>query len=164
MVDKFARSQTFSAQFRTIVTFIIFRSSQLHPELLHRMKKPIISAIIATVMVSSLQARTWTSAEGSKTFKGDYVSHTAEYVTVTKGFNKVRFKIAMLSEDDKKWLDEKKAEALNSQKLKAVEEVGFGALGDKLKGNIVKLTDKKYANFELQQAPEYYIIYFTASW
>ncbi len=115
-------------------------------------------------MVSSLQARTWTSAEGSKTFKGDYVSHTAEYVTVTKGFNKVRFKIALLSEDDKKWLEEKKAEALNSEKLKAVEEVGFGALGDKLEGNIVRLTDKKYANFELQQAPEYYIIYFTASW
>ncbi len=128
------------------------------------MKKPIISAIIATVMVSSLQARTWTSAEGAKTFKGDYVSHTAEYVTVTRGFNKVRFKIAMLSEDDKKWLEEKKEEALNDEKLKAVEEVSFGALGDKLEGNIVKLTDKKYANFELQQAPEYYIIYFTASW
>ena len=117
--------------------------------------------LLAAVMVTgSLQARTWTSAEGGKTFKGEYISHTDEFVTVYRGFKKVRFKLSLLSEADRVWLREKK----QAGEEKVPEVVAAGKIAEKLTGNMVKLTGDKYEDYVAVTQPEYYIIYFTASW
>ncbi len=126
------------------------------------MKKTLTLTIAAAMMVGSLHARTWTSAEGNKTFKGDYVSHTDEFVTVTKGFKKVRFKISMLSEADRKWLDEKKAEASKEPEPKSNDELG--KIGEKIADKLSVLDGDKFKDHTLSGKPEYYLIYFTASW
>ena len=92
------------------------------------MKKTYTLTLAALLLAGSVHARTWTSAEGGKQFQGEYVSHTDDVVTVKKGFKTVRFKIALLSEDDSKWLAEQKAKAENENKpeylLQAIES-GF---------------------------------------
>lgn len=126
------------------------------------MKKTLTLTIAVSVIFGSLQARTWTSAEGGKTFKGNYVSHTDDFVTVTRGLKKVRFKISLLSEDDRKWLEEKKAEASEPAEKKSGGDLG--KIGEKLAGNMVKLSESKYEDYIAETVPEYYIVYYTASW
>jgi hypothetical protein len=127
------------------------------------MKKTYTLTLAALLLAGSVHARTWTSAEGGKKFQGEYVSHTGDVVTVKKGFKTVRFKISLLSEDDSKWLAEQKANAENENKPEA-PEVDAGKIGKKLAGNMVKLTGDKYEDAPLATAPEYFLIYFTASW
>ena len=126
------------------------------------MKKTLTFTLATSLIAGSLQARTWTSAEGGKTFNGDYVSHTEEFVTVYRGLKKVRFKISLLSEADRKWLEEKQKES--EEKAKEKEVVEAGKITEKLAGNMVKLSEKKYEDYTAEKEPEYYLIYFTASW
>lgn len=126
------------------------------------MKKTLTLALAAALAMGTAQARTWTSADGGKTFNAEYVSQTDEYVTVSRGLKNVRFKIALLSEADRTWLEAKKAEAAG--KAKQGEASGLGKIGGKLKGNMVRLEGNQYCDYEAESAPQYYIVYFTASW
>ncbi len=67
------------------------------------------------------QARTWTSADGSKTFEGDLVSCDDNSVTVRRGIKQMTFKLALLSEEDQKWAKEEGAKiAAAEEKLKVL--------------------------------------------
>ena len=69
--------------------------------------RPFLTAALAALLISSTQARTWTSADGSKTFEGELKSFDEAtgvvVVTDSNGANKT-FKQEVLSADDIAWL------------------------------------------------------------
>lgn len=128
------------------------------------MKKTILLSIATLVLAGSSQARTWTSADGSKTFEGDLVSCDDTSVTVKRGTKELTFKLEILSEDDQKWAKAEtlKAAAAEGNKKAAAEfaESDFGKAFRKLQ----KFDGKKFSKFELEEAPKHFLIYFGASW
>lgn len=128
------------------------------------MKKTILTSSLALALITTSFARTWTSADGSQTFEGDFVSSDDTTVTVKKGFKPMTFKLAILSEADRTWVQEaaknKGAEKANEA---AAEEFAKSDFGKALK-KVKKLDGKRFGKSEIAGAPEYFILYFSASW
>ena len=130
------------------------------------MKISILHLLLASVLTLPLhvQARTWTSADGSKTFKGDYIKHTEETITVMKGLQKVSFKLTLLSEADREWLRQKDLQSKEPAEAAEPTEDELGKFGKSISRKLVMFSGKKYGKYKLESAPDYYLIYFTASW
>lgn len=130
-----------------------------------------ISALSLSLLSLPSAARTWTSDDGLKTFEGDYKSYdeTSNQVTVMRGYKKLKFPLDKLSVADRTWIKEKAAE----QAAKEAEE-NAPTLEDQLAEQTVgknlnsrtlsRLEGKRFKKAELIKVPEYYILYFTASW
>ena len=134
-------------------------------------KRYILAVALASLWgLGTLTARTWTSADGKKTFKGELkaLDKTAGKITVLLSTGKtVSFSTELLSDADKEFIRENEAaiekvggeaeaeDALNEQKI------GKGLAKE---GVLSKLAGEKFAGHKLEKAPEYYIVYFSASW
>ena len=134
-------------------------------------KRYILAAALASLLgLGTLTARTWTSADGKKTFKGELkaLDKAAGKITVLLSTGKtVSFSTELLSDADKEFIRENEAaiekvggeaeaeDALNEQKI------GKGLAKE---GVLSKLAGEKFAGHKLEKAPEYYIVYFSASW
>ncbi len=80
--------------------------------------------ILATVLVSGARARTWISADGTKTFEGDLQSYdeaTGAVVVIARGGSKMNFKQDVLSAEDIAWL--KSQSPKSSGEVKELPEV-----------------------------------------
>ena len=126
----------------------------------------LLAGLTTAMNVGALSARVWTSADGEKTFVGDYNSFDPDQgkVTVTmKNGRSVTFALDMLSEDDRKWIEARFEEenAPDPAEILAAQKIGAGLTKA---GVLQKLDGKRFANYEFQTAPEYYILYFSASW
>jgi len=138
------------------------------------MKKTITCLILTAGLfaLSPVDARKWTSADGKKTFSGDFKSYneTSGKVTVTKGFRDVSFNIEMLAEADREWLKEqtKAGKAEREAKMKAEEstrKLDAQKIGSKIKqGVLSKLKDGEFVDFTMTGAPDYYVVYYSGSW
>lgn len=121
--------------------------------------------LAAAAMLATAHARTWTSADGTKTFDGAYISSTETSVTVRKSGREVSFKLDLLSEADRTWIKEEAARRAKEDKA----ETGRGTIGDqkigkKLRGKTVRLIGKKFTKEDTAKVPQYYLLYFSASW
>lgn len=125
----------------------------------------LTAPLLAVTMLASAHARTWTSSDGSKTFEGTYISSTETSVTVKKSSGTVTFKLDLVSEADRTWVKEEagklaKAEADSANQKSLTDQ----RVGKKLIGKTVKVVDKKWVDTDTTKVPEYYMIYFSASW
>lgn len=132
------------------------------------MKKTIAYTFLAAAIIGSSLARTWTSADGTKTFEGDFVSGDSESVTVKKNGKKTTFKLSLLSEADQTWTKEtieKTATAEADAAADAEFAKGFAKsdLGKFLK-KTKKFDGRKYKTASLETVPEYFLFYYSASW
>ena len=130
------------------------------------MKKSILFAALLALTIPSLHARTWTSADGSKTFEGDLRSYnpaTGE-VTVLINGRATTFQESVLSEADRAFLKESGSNPASSSPdpSGALEKQKVGA--QVLKAKLHRLDGERYKRADLAKAPEYYIMYFSASW
>ena len=109
-------------------------------------------------------ARTWTSSDGEKTFEGDLreFDDASGKVTVLVNGRQLVFDQTKLSEDDQTYLTEWKAEADKPEATKVLESQKIGKeLTDKV---LSRLDGKKFKKASMEKAPEYYLLYFSASW
>lgn len=123
-------------------------------------------SLIATLglITTSLHARTWTSADGSKTFEGKYLSSTATTVKVLKNSRSITVNLDVLSEVDKKWVADEAAR-LEAEKSKPKEaDLEESPVGSLLAKKVQRFEKKSYKKATLTKSPEYYLIYFSASW
>lgn len=140
--------------------------TKLHRTLFsHQMKLTIIYALIGLLAsLGSTHARTWTSADGTKTFEGTLKSYDAETqsVTVLINGNAMTFSTDKLSQEDITFLEEQKdAEPEAAPAEKASESV----IGAKVAGaKLHRLNGKRFKKAELEKAPEFYLLYYSASW
>lgn len=122
--------------------------------------------LAAAFGLASLSARTWTSADGTKTFVGEFKSYdedTKKVTVIMRSGKTVTFDEAKLSEADRTFVIEQ-AKAANAPNLaEALQDQKIGASLSK-DGVLQKLQDGKYQDAELEKVPEHYVIYFGASW
>lgn len=130
------------------------------------MKKTLLFAALLALAAPSLHARTWTSADGSKTFEGDLRSYNpaSGEVTVLINGRATTFQEIVLSEADRAFLKESGSNPTSSSSdpSEALEKQKVGA--QVLKAKLHRLEGERYKRAELAKAPEYYIMYFSASW
>jgi len=144
----------------------------------------LLALLIEISCLSFLSARTWTSADGSRTFEGEYRSYDAEKGTVevlSRG-RVMAFSKEKLSQADLQWLEEKtaKPEKDTSEVAGAVdkEELGDSSLNEEgqsalesqvvgkqlLKARLKRFAERRYKKAELEKTPQYYLLYYAASW
>ena len=123
-------------------------------------KKFILGLLLAGF--SSASARTWTSSNGEDTFEGNLKSFDAETgnVTVLVNGRTISFSKDKLSETDHEFLTEWKV-----KQETVVAEPGKDSLFAHLnKAGLRQLEGKRFRRTKLETQPEYYILYFSASW
>ena len=81
-----------------------------------------------TLSLTSLIARTWTSADGGKTIEGEYVSHTDEHVVIKTGRKDIVIKYEFLSARDKQWVDNHAKDSDPGQQDAAKGQASVGML------------------------------------
>lgn len=129
-------------------------------------------SVLAVVLLSlSVQARTWTSADGLKTFEGEYKSFNQEAneVTVSRKYKKLKFSMDVLSQADRDWVNVKVEEvaalevAANAPTVE--DQLASQTVGAKLnERTLVRLEGKRFKKAKIEKVPEYYLLYYTASW
>ena len=134
-------------------------------------KQLYLSALSLSLLAMPLAARTWTSDDGLKTFKGDFKSfdESKNEVTVLRGYKAVKFPLDKLSGADRTWVKEQAAEeAAKEAELAAPtleDQLAEQTVGSNLNSKTLsRLEGKRFKKAELTKVPEYYILYFTASW
>ncbi len=135
-----------------------------------KLKHLLHVGIVALLGVGAVSARTWTSANGKNTFEGELKSFDKENDKVTivyRNGRTVTFGTHRLSEADKTFLEENGKAAVDAAAPAKVEaSLKEQKIGKHLakKGILSKLEGETFANFQLEKAPEYYLVYFSASW
>ncbi|MGB0993253.1 MAG: hypothetical protein ACPG32_12400 [Akkermansiaceae bacterium] len=121
-------------------------------------------ATMGILSLNSLSARTWTSADGKKTFNGDFKSfdESTQQVTVLKRGKSMTFDVSKLSESDREWIIAKVEEQKAGEVTKVLEDQKIGA--KLIGGTLSALKDGKFVEYNMTTAPEYYVIYFSGSW
>ncbi|MFN0127819.1 MAG: thioredoxin-like domain-containing protein [Verrucomicrobiales bacterium] len=130
------------------------------------MKTTILSAALAASLIAGLatsqEARTWTSADdASKKFQGTFVEAKGDQVTIKHSNGKtMTFAKTKLSAEDQKYIDSQAA-----AKSKAAE-TQTSPMALALKGRTLALDGKKLKknDFLATKNPEYYLLYWGASW
>jgi hypothetical protein len=117
------------------------------------------------------QARTWTSADGLKTFEGEYKSFNQETkeVTVVRKYKKLKFAMNMLSEADREWVNsnakEEAAKKAAASGPSVEDQLAAQTVGAKLnEKTLVRLDGKRFKKAHIEKVPEYYLLYYSASW
>ncbi|MDF1741077.1 MAG: hypothetical protein P1U86_18080 [Verrucomicrobiales bacterium] len=125
------------------------------------MKASLIAIAILSLALSGADARTWTSADGSKTFEGDLRAYdeNSGIVTVIINGRAVEFPKSRLSAEDITFLNES---AMPEAAVGPDTETEIGAKVAKAK--LQRLEGKRYKKAELEKNPKYYILYYSASW
>jgi len=125
------------------------------------MKLTILITTAMLLIPSLSSARTWTSADGAKSFEGELKNFDASSgkVTIISGKKALIFSQDKLSSDDREFLKNWKpttdhAETLANQKVGKVMT----------KKVLSRLDGKRFKKTEMVKAPEYYLLYFSASW
>jgi len=128
--------------------------------------------------LSFLAARTWVSADGIKTFEGEYRSYNKEsgVVEVFSRGRLMSFSKDKLSEQDLLWLGENGREAVNAGKSAPLEVAENRSSLDQstmenqvigsllLKARLKRYDKRRYRKAKLEKTPEYYLLYYAASW
>lgn len=108
-------------------------------------------------------ARTWTSSDGERTFEGElraYDEATGE-VTVLLNGRQIAFQQDKLSEADQTYLSEWKAK----KDAPAAASLEDQKIGKKLTDKVLsRLNGDSFESVSMEKAPEYYLLYFSASW
>ena len=127
------------------------------------MKKTLIAIAAVAALFSSSQARTWTSSDGSKTFEGTLRSYDSAKGSVTvlmANGRSLTFPQDKLSETDVAFL--KEWEATKNQPEAKEDSSKLGKLMAKAK--LHKMEGERYKKAELTKSPEFYVLYYSASW
>lgn len=118
----------------------------------------------ALIVMLPAHARTWTSADGSKSFEAECIRHNEETVTIMRGLKMVSFKLSLLSEADREWLTQKEAKKAKPIEVGEASKDQLGKFGNSISRKLVIFSGKKYSRHKLETAPDYYLLYFSASW
>ncbi|NRB76559.1 MAG: hypothetical protein HRU46_19530 [Verrucomicrobiales bacterium] len=128
------------------------------------MKKSLLAFAISFLLVASSGARTWTSSDGSRSFEGEIRSYdaNAKTVSVLSSGRMLTFAEDKLSEGDIAYIKEWEAakNAPDPSEMVASSVVGKAVQ----KAKLHRLDGKRFKSAEMEKAPEYYIMYYSASW
>ena len=130
------------------------------------MKRIFLLVAIVGLLSGDARARTWKSSDGTKTFEGtlrSYDKNTGTVKVINARGQLLTFNQSVLSGEDREFL---LAESLKSSgPADPTAELEKTKVGKQVAGAKLKLVDgKRFKSAKLDKAPEYYILYFSASW
>ncbi len=133
------------------------------------MRNFLLWGLFGTLISGSVFAKTWKSADGSKTFEATFRSYDKNRGTVsvvTQDGKLLTFKQEILSGEDREFiLSQEAAQSSPAQPADFTAELEKTKVGKQVANAKLKLVDKKrFASAKLAKAPEFYILYFSASW
>jgi len=111
-------------------------------------------------------ARSWTNADGTKTVYGKFKSYDEEtgVVTIIEGDRKLLFDFGKLSDANQKWLRNQALKG-KAEALEVLEELDKQVIGSKIKkGVLTKLDGDDFFDYTMSSVPDYYVVYYSASW
>ncbi len=116
------------------------------------------------LLIHPLHGRTWTSADGSKTFEAELDSYDAstQVVSVSKDGVQVTFTADKLSSGDQQWLTTLAEEGAQAEEGATKQGEG-GTIIEKLK-QVRRLTNGKMQKTVIGADVEFFILYYSASW
>lgn len=135
------------------------------------MKKALLTSLSILGCINTLSARTWTSSDGTKSFEADYIGHTDSAVSIIKDSKKITFPLNLLSEADQAWTRAHGTETANTAsapkntlKKETVATTSSSSLTQNINKHLKKFDGKSFKEHNLDNKPEYYLVYFSASW
>jgi len=117
----------------------------------------------ALVLGAAAESRTWTSADGAKTFEGTlhgYIESTGEVTVLYPNGTARTFKIDLLSAEDREWV---KANAGKTGQ-RAAGVANDSVVGKTARGKLHILKDGKFEIQDSAKSPKAYLLMFSASW
>lgn len=105
---------------------------------------------------SITHARTWTSADGNSQFEGDFVSAADGNVTVLRDGRRQTFALTLLSDTDRTWIAE--------QATTPTEKVTISPDIEKGLAKLRKVSGSRLSRYKLESTPQYFVLYYSASW
>ena len=130
------------------------------------MRKTLLWIALVALLASNGHARTWTSADGAKTFEGELKSYDADsgIVTVLVSGRPVTFPKDKLSPADITFV-EGSASSSDSASSASSSDAASSVMSEKMsKVKLHRLDGKRFKKAELTKSPEFYILYYSASW
>lgn len=130
---------------------------------------PITALLLALATGAFAEIRTWTSADdASKTFEGELVSAAKGNVTIKRKDGKSLTVLEnKLSQADRDFVAAEQEKLAAAEKAKgAAAKLKTSPMGAALSGKVVKLEGKNFKKHDIfaTKAPEYYLLYWGASW
>ena len=134
------------------------------------MKTLLLSTLLIALAASArAEVRKWTSADdASKTFEGEMVSAKGDNVVIKRKDGKVlTVALAKLSQEDRDFVSKAAEENAAEEKSKeAANTLKDSEMAKALNGKTVVLEGKSLKKHDIfaTKAPEYYLLYWGASW
>lgn len=137
------------------------------------MMKPLTNLLFSTMILSlPLEARTWWNTEKTQSTEATFVSADDTTVTLKKGYKQIKVPINSLSDDDKEWIkaETERIASLEAAQLANKEEVKVSSdreateFEKKLYSKLQVFKRSRYSSYKMEKAPEFYILYYSASW
>ena len=135
------------------------------------MKKALVILAFVGLLGGMAEARTWTSADGSKTFEGTLKSYdpASGIVTVIVAGRPTAFPKDKLSEGDIAFLSEPGAAAPGAATPAVASAPSESAATSAVvalvaKAKLQQLDGKRFKKAESIKSPDYYVLYYSASW
>lgn len=112
----------------------------------------VASAFSLLLGPASAAMETWTAADGQRTLRGEIVSVEGDQVTMRlENGSTQTFALTMLA-------------AADQQRAREAAPAAASVLQQELVGKLQKLDDDKLDDTELTKTPEFFILYYSASW
>lgn len=128
----------------------------------------ILTAALLVLPSARAALETWTAADGQRTIRAEFLGLAGDRVTMRTIDGRTQtFAITMLSEADQQRVREAEpagtatAARSGSGAAAAAER---SALQQQFEGKLVKLEDGRFEDTEIEGAPEYFILYYSAAW
>jgi nucleoredoxin len=130
---------------------------------------PLILALVVLGISAEAASRKWTSADdASKSFDGELTAVKGDSAVIRmKNGRSVTLPLAKLSKEDQDFIAaEEKAKADATAAAEAADKAKNGEVAKALAGSTVKLDGKRLKKHDIfaEKAPEYYLVYWGASW
>jgi len=117
-------------------------------------------------ILATSHARTWTSADGEKHFAGIYLHSDASSLTVSMSGKEATFKLDLVSKEDREWVKTEEKRLADAEKKDTPEKPTLADqyIGKKLMGKTSSIRVDKFHPTNTNKVPEYYFLYYSASW
>jgi hypothetical protein len=132
------------------------------------MKTTLMLAILMVAVLLTLtapaHARTWTSADGGKTFNAEYVSSDGRSVVVIMNGSKNSFKINRLSATDQAWVSKQMKIDAAGYRPVSTRSLRDQKIGKQLLHQTFRAAGNRFVSAKINKVPRYYYFYYAASW
>ena len=124
----------------------------------------MLATLASTIIMENIHARTWTSSNGVTTFEGEYVSSTTRSLIFIQKGKKETIRISRLSQADKSWIDQERRKDAAPPKRVSYRSLRDQKVGKKLINQTFRVKNNQFVTENIRKVPQYYYLYFSASW